>query len=203
MSVLRHSQRITDENVKRIGEAIAVCALKTVIMCGMEVNNLYNGLVSDVKRFNEPGYTLSDGYDLAQTAVYFLCGYIGKTLGDEYGKDKNGNSINIIRACLRAVNSDIQKLNRRTCKTLYIEDINPWEEPVSLDLNAGAGYGGVDEIIRRMNLTDRQYETLSYCMSGNSFGETARLLSSKKSTIWSRMVQIRKKYINKIMTCEA
>lgn len=74
------TQIITKENVLKLGEIIATCAIKAVLHMNNSktLRKLYNGLLQDRFRKNEINHTFSDGYDLAQTAICFLCGYIGK-----------------------------------------------------------------------------------------------------------------------------
>src|SRR5574344_2669936 len=97
--------RITKENVQRLGELIAVRALKTVaVHSDNRMVYLYKGLLRDVYHSDKDvGDTYSDGYDIAQTAICFLCGFIGKTLGDKYGTDKHGNIITVKHACYSKV----------------------------------------------------------------------------------------------------
>lgn len=65
---------ITQDNIQHIGEIIAVATIKTV-MCrsGKNLYWLYDGLIQDCKRSNDVNHTYSDGYDIAQTAMLFLC----------------------------------------------------------------------------------------------------------------------------------
>ncbi|MDD3831748.1 MAG: hypothetical protein PHW00_03740 [Clostridia bacterium] len=80
---------ITAENVKDIGEIIAVSATKKVMaFTGRALDDLYAGLVHDVfdcKPVDEP---YSDGYDLACEAVTYLCGHIGESLDKMIKTDK-------------------------------------------------------------------------------------------------------------------
>ena len=44
---------------------------------------------------NEIDYTVSDGYDCAQTAMCFLYQFMGRTVHEIYGKDRKGKEITI------------------------------------------------------------------------------------------------------------
>ena len=88
---MRDNSVITTENVIHISEIIALCALKTRIKkTGINFDGLYQGLVHDIYRKNDSIELFSDGYDIANTAIVFLCQHIGKRLGntipDRYGK---------------------------------------------------------------------------------------------------------------------
>lgn len=69
---------ISNENVKLMGEMIALQALRTVKKFDMKIaDRLYIGLIKDLYHMNEIDYIVSDGYDVAQTAICF-----GDLLGD-------------------------------------------------------------------------------------------------------------------------
>ena len=64
---------ISAENVKLMGEMIALQALRTVKKFDMKVaDRLYIGLIKDLHHMGEIDYIVSDGYDCAQTAICFL-----------------------------------------------------------------------------------------------------------------------------------
>ena len=73
---------ITADNIKKIGELIALLTIRTV-MCrsGKDLYRLYDGLIKDCNKSNDSLAEYSDGYDIAQTAMLFLCEHIGKRLG--------------------------------------------------------------------------------------------------------------------------
>ena len=62
-----------------MGEMIALQALRTVKKYDMKVaDRLYIGLIKDLHHMNEIDYTVSDGYDVAQTASCFLWQFAGR-----------------------------------------------------------------------------------------------------------------------------
>ncbi|MDR1093356.1 MAG: hypothetical protein LBL66_04330, partial [Clostridiales bacterium] len=75
---------ITAENVRRKGEYTAICAVKGRL--GYEASRFmqetYRNLIRDMDHFDDKGYALTDSYDIAQEAIGFLCGYIGRKLTD-------------------------------------------------------------------------------------------------------------------------
>ena len=143
-------------------------------------------------------FAVSDSYDIAQTAIMFLCGYIGKRLDDkaENGTDKNGNAITIKTACFRAVNRYIMQNRTKTYKTAYIDDLqgNDIAIPFEWDLPTIADYNGVIKTIREMNLTERQDKILSYRLRGKSISEISRKLSVSRQAIIKTIGQIKTKY---------
>lgn len=185
---------ITAENVITTGERIAIKALKTNLSAGgkpetAEKNRdngkpiaggnfnflygLYCGLVADVhNRQNGNPAPFSDGYDIAQTASTFLCGYIGKHLSDtaDNGEtDKDGKPVTILRATFRAVNRYIMGERRREYKRAYVD--NPetgeyYEVPDEWDAPTYTDFKRVKDITNALNLTDRQAEILRYRLRG-------------------------------------
>ena len=62
---------ISDDNVKLMGEMVALQVLRNAIPFDFEVvEKLYKGLVKDLHHLNENRYIISDGYDYAQTAIW-------------------------------------------------------------------------------------------------------------------------------------
>lgn len=79
--VLDNDRVISAENVQRLGEVIALCAIKTIIVRGgKNLHNLYKGLLKDINRANDDMSRYSDGYDIAQEAMLFLCHICAKDL---------------------------------------------------------------------------------------------------------------------------
>lgn len=70
---------ITKENVKSLREKIALFATKNARRFAFgQIDNLYAKLQHDIFYKN----SFSDGYDIAQEAICFLCSYIGHKLGE-------------------------------------------------------------------------------------------------------------------------
>ena len=90
------AEAISNENVKLMGEMIALQALRTVKKFDMKVaDKLYIGLIKDLHHMGEIDYIISDGYDCAQTAMCFLYQFTGRKVSEIYGKDKQGKEITI------------------------------------------------------------------------------------------------------------
>lgn len=77
------NEPISNENVKLMGEMIALQALRTVKKYDMKIaDKLYIGLIKDLHHMNEIDYIVSDGYDVAQTAICFLYQFTGERYND-------------------------------------------------------------------------------------------------------------------------
>ena len=60
---------ISADNVKLMGEMIALQALRTVKKFDLKIaDKLYIGLIKDLHHMNEIDYIVSEGYDCVQTA---------------------------------------------------------------------------------------------------------------------------------------
>ena len=94
------AEPVSADNVKLMGEMIALQALRTVKKYDMKVaDRLYIGLIKDLHHMNEIDYTVSDGYDVAQTASCFLWQFAGRKVSEIYDKDRRGKEITIKLAC--------------------------------------------------------------------------------------------------------
>ena len=192
--------KITKENVQRLGELIAVRALKTVaVHSDNRMVYLYKGLLRDVYHsYKDVNDTYSDGYDIAQTAICFLCGFIGKTLGDAYKINKYGKIVTIKRACYTEVNKHIYRLSKPIYNTISYDNPDTKDPSEEFDGNETKDGSAVEDLISKMNLTEGLKETLNCYMGGMTFVEIAKFLSVNLSTVWHRRIQLQQIYNNKI-----
>lgn len=190
------NETISRNNVKFMGEILALRAVKTVMLhSGNALNRLYHELIRDVFHPLDNGRSFSDGYDVAQTAICFLCEHIGKNLDDTYAINKRGKIITIKHACYTLVNRFIIHKRAEIYATVSIHDLNEHHQPaVPFESDTEQDYTALDETIRKMNLTDQENDTLSCYMSGMGTTETARFLSVSLSAVWHRRTAIQRKY---------
>lgn len=186
---------ITSENIKEMGEMIALCALKHFLPY-RKVEKYYFGLIRDIHRQDDITCNLSDGYDFAQTAICFLCEHMGKTLGDTVtGKYKQ--PVTIRHACYSEVGSMVHlrykdQINTRgEFKSDTIEVPEPFKEDTT-----ELSYKQADNIIKKMKLTEKQKLTLDCYLKGMGVCEISRLLSVATSTIWRSRKILQRKYNN-------
>lgn len=152
---------ITVDNIKKIGELIAVLTIRTV-MCrsGKDLYRLYDGLIKDCNKSNNSLDEYSDGYDIAQTAMLFLCEHIGKRLGDNYTTTR-GNVISIRQACFRFTDRYLDKqFTRHLAHTTAISNIVASSHMTFIDDESNNDYTAVDALIERMHLTQGEYDVL-------------------------------------------
>ena len=186
---------ITADNVLHISERIALRALRTVlsISFNIKLNWLYIGLNNDITHKDRLGYVYSDGYDLVQTAAYFLCGHIGERLDTVCGKNKFGRVITVNTACFNEVNKHVMRLRKES----FI--LAPPDCPEVINLSADLkddeeDFTKVDKLVEDMDLTDDERNVLSCYMAGMGFTEIVSYLSIAASTVWKRRKALQVKY---------
>ena len=187
------SETISFENVQQIGELITLKCLRGY--CAYSRRNfekLYTGYVRDLNRRNYPSHTFSDAYDLAQTAICFLCEFIGKDLTDVY-MVKNGKIITIKHAVYTLVSRHVDRMrrnNRRAC------DIDNYAETLSVEIDyyEEKDYTAVDNTIESLNLKARDRVVLDCYFAGMTCNEIAEFLDIDRVTVWRRRQRAQVKY---------
>lgn len=194
---------ITAENVKTIGERIAIKALKTVYAkSGHDfILRLYNGLIADIN--DKTQKTLSDGYDVASVAQLYLLAYMGKSLNDTTDeKDKDGNPATVLRCCFRAVNRYIMSERQKVYKCVYVDDYNEngerlyYEIPQEWDIDGATDYKTITAIITALKLSVNEKRFLTYRLRGKSLNDIAHIMSVKRDTLNSYAKRIKDKAKN-------
>lgn len=193
--VLDNNRVISAENVQRMGEVIALCAIKTVIVRGgKDLHNLYKGLLHDVNRSENDMSRYSDGYEIAQEAMLFLCQHMGKTLDDVY-YTKTGRRITIKQACFSVADRYLAKnfVCHMLNTTSLNEQIATGHETI-LDDEQKNDYTAVDGLVTKMKLTAVEHETLSILMAGFTMLQIGKILNVNRTTIWRRRMSLQRKY---------
>ena len=186
---------ISAENVQKMGEAIALTCIKTVIVrSGKDLHYLYKGLFRDMNRSKDDLSPFSNAYDIAQEAMLFLCQHIGEKLGDNC-ITKYGKVVSIKSACYRCADNYLQKqYTRHLSNTISLDERITAEPETILDDEQKNNYTVVDELIAKMKLTAIEYETLCAYMAGLTYLEVTRLLNVNRTTIWRRIMSLQRKY---------
>ena len=191
-------EAISAENVKLMGEMIALQALRTHKKFDMKVaDRLYIGLIKDLHHMGEIDYIVSDGYDVAQTAICFLYQFIGKTVHEIYGKDRKGKEITIKLACYREIDSELMRLRRKAEKTDYIDFTDYKALPMDLVNrfeHEQTDYSKYDELVGALQLSALELAILNCYMNGMRQSEVCAELGIGRGTINHRKASIRKRY---------
>ena len=193
--ILDNDKFITAENVQRMGEVVALCCIKTVIACsGKDLHKLYAGLLHDINRSENDMSSYSDGYDIAQEAMLFLCQHMGKRLDDIY-VTKTGRKITIKQACFRYTDRYLDKQYVHHMNYTVSLDEKITIEPETIHDEQKNDYIAIDGLISKMKLTAVENETLSILMAGFTMLQIGKILNVNRTTIWRRQNSIRKKYL--------
>ena len=196
------AEPISNENVKLMGEMIALQALHTVKKYDMKVaDRLYIGLIKDMHHMREIDYIVSDGYDVAQTAICFLCQYAGRKASEICGKDRKGKEITIKLACYREVDHFINLLrNRPDRRGTVVESIDFTDykalpmDPVNCFEQEQTDYSKYDTLVEALNLTELELAILNCYMNGMVQSEVCTELGIGRGTIRHRKISIQKRY---------
>ena len=192
------AEAISSDNVKLMGEMIALQALRTVIKHDFKVaDELYTGLIKDLHHMNEAGYIISEGYDCAQRAICFLWQYAGRNVHELYGKDRRGGAITIKLACYREVGRYITGLRRKSAHVEY-SDFTEHEE---LTIEPAYCFGEeeqecckADAIVSAMKLTETELAVLRCYVNGMVQSEVMAELGIGRGAVNNKKANIRKKY---------
>ena len=197
------AEPISAENVKLMGEMIALQALRTVKKFDMKVaDRLYIGLIKDLHHMSEIDYIVSDGYDVAQTAICFLYQYTGRKASEICGKDKHGKEITIKLACYRDVDRFIDGLRNRSDRhgaIDYIDFTNYKALPmdfVDCFEQEQTNYTKYDELVEALQLSALEIAILNCYMNGMRQAEVCAELGIGRGTINHRKASIRQRYYN-------
>ena len=196
------AEPISAENVKLMGEMIALQALRTVKKFDMKVaDRLYIGLIKDLHHMAEIDYIVSDGYDVAQTAICFLYQFVGRTVHEIYGKDRKGKEITIKLACYREVDCFINLLrNRPDRRGTVVESIDFTDykalpmDPVNCFEHEQTDYTKYDELVGALQLSALELAILNCYMNGMVQSEVCAELGIGRGRINSRKASIRQRY---------
>ena len=197
------NEPISNENVKLMGEMIALQALRTVKKYDMKIaDKLYIGLIKDLHHMNEIDYIVSDGYDVAQTAICFLYQFVDHTANEIYGKDRKGKEITIKLACYREVDRFIDSLRNRSDRRGPVEYIDFTDykalpmDPVNCFEQEQTDYSKYDELVGALQLSALELAILNCYINGMRQAEVCAELGIGRGKINSRKASIRQRYYN-------
>ena len=188
------SEIISFENVQQMGEMIALKTLRgRYAYARYALEWLYVGLVKDLNRDNDSHHVFSDAYDLVQTAVCFLCEFVGKKLTDVY-MVKNGKVITIKYATYSLVGRHIDRMRRHIARHCDLENTEAQNISVEIDYYEEKDYTEVDNKIKILNLKPRDRAVLDCYMAGMTCNEIAEFLDIDRVTVWRRRQRAQVKY---------
>ena len=192
---IREDVVITVDNIKELGEKIALWGLKVKNnLNDKRLDNLFYGLIKDVYEPLGQKETYSDGYDIAQEVILFLCNHIGKKLGD-LEPDYKGKKASIKTLAMRVVFTYLDKILRKDnkCKP-YRASLK--YKTVEMNYKEEDNYTKVDFVLEKLNLSEGEQQVLDIYMSGYGTYEMCRFYNMNISTLYTRRRNIRKRFNN-------
>ena len=186
---------ITVDNIKEVGEKIALWGLKVKNnLNDRRLDNLFYGLIKDVHEPLGDKEIYSDGYDIAQEVILFLCNHIGKRLGD-LELDLKGKLVSIKTLAMRVVFTYLDKiLNNENRNKPYKASLK--YETIDLGYKEKEDYSRVDKVLEKLNLSEGEQQVLDIYMSGYGTYEMCRFYNMKVNTLYTRRRNIRKRFKN-------
>ena len=192
------SKPISGENVKLMGEMIDLQSLRTSKKFDWQVaDKYYIGLIKDLHHMGEIDYIVSDGYDIAQTAICCLCQFKGKKISDIYGKDQRGIEITIKLACYRELDNILRRYRRNAQRTDEIDftDYKAFPmDPVNYYEYEQTNYDKYDELVETLRLSELELAILNCSMQGMHQTAVCAELGIGRGTIYHRKTSIRRRY---------
>ena len=196
------AEPISNENVKLMGEMIALQTLRTLKKYDWKIaDKMYIGLIKDLHHMSEIDYIVSDGYDVAQTAICFLYQFVGRKVSEIYGKDRKGKELTIKLACYREVDRFIDSLRNRTDRRgTIVESIDFTDykalpmDPVNCFEHEQTDYTKYDELVGALQLSVLELAILNCYMNGMVQSEVCAELGIGRGRINSRKASIRRRY---------
>ena len=188
------SENISFHNVQQIAEMITLKTLRgRYAYARHALEWLYVGFIKDLNRSNDSSHVFSDAYDLVQTAICFLCEFIGKSLNDVY-KVKNDKVITIKHATYMLVGRNIDRMQRHIARHCNLENTEALNISVEIDAYEEKDYTDVDNKIELLNLKPRDRTVLDCYMAGMTCNEIAEFLDIDRITVWRRRQRAQVKY---------
>ena len=163
-------------------------------------DKLYIGLIKDLHHMSEIDYIVSDGYDVAQTAICFLYQFAGRKVSETCGKDRKGKEISIKLACYREVDRFIDSLRNRSDRHGAIEYIDFTDykalpmDPVNCFEQEQTDYAKYDELVGALQLSALELAILNCYMNGMRQAEVCAELGIGRGKINSRKASIKRRY---------
>ena len=169
---------ITQENILDLGKAIALKAVKGSLRyayCNLDY--LHKDIINDLYHHN-PMDNYSDGFDIVQETVCFLCHFIGHKLGEMCC------DMTIRLACFKKMYAYIRKQIKINSNEIDDEVLPYIPTPETID--EPTDYSKAKEIVRAVTSTQLERQILSYFYYGVTVNNIAEFLDISTDKIYKR-----------------
>ena len=189
---------ITEDNLMSIGQKITYCSFRCIERYHYINLSYYSkGMYKSVMHFNEPNETLSDGYEIMQECMLYLCKYLGRKLGDICKYDRHGEPVTILRDCSRFTTNYILHFLKLNENIVELEDgkKKPYHEVSDATEES---YDRVEAIIEKLELTEKQRMVLDRYINNDRLTDIATELNISCSQVCNTRNSIKKRYLKRI-----
>ena len=195
-SILR--QPISEENITSISELIVLRAIKTHCGYNHRFDKLYKGLLCDMFDKKLDTFTFSDAYELVQDVNLFLLSHVGRLVDEVLYYDKKGFPITICKACYKIVDHYAWIQTRDSKIYCELDEAIEYNTVPEVLYNTEEAYDNVENLIKAMQLSTAEEETLRLLYNGVGAYKIAEQLNLRFQTIYLRRKRIREKYLKSI-----
>ena len=169
---------ITQENILDLGKAIALKAVKGSLRYAYgNIDYLHKDIINDLYHHSIMD-NYSDGFDIVQETVCYLCNFIGRKLGDCY------NGMTIRFTCFKTIYAFIRKQIKVNNNEVDDEVLPYIPTPESMD--EPTDYSKAKEIVKTVTTTTLERQILSYFYYGASVNNIAEFLDISTDKIYKR-----------------
>ena len=170
---------ITQENILDLGKAIALKAVKGSLRYAYgNLDYLHKDIIYDLYHHNTMD-NYSDGFDIVQETVCFLCHFIGRKLGEMCC------DMTIRLACFKAMYAYIRKQIKVNNNEVDDEILPYIPTPETMDKEP-KDYSKAKEIIKTVTSNSLEKQILSYLYSGATVNNTAEFLNISTDKVYKR-----------------
>ena len=169
---------ITQENILDLGKAIALKAVKGSLRYAYgNIDYLHKDIINDLYHHSIMD-NYSDGFDIVQETVCFLCNFIGYKLGNSY------NGMTIRFACFKTIYAFIRK-QIKVNNNEVDDEVLPYI-PTPENMDEPIDYSKAKEIVRTVTSTQLERQILSYFYYGVTVNNIAEFLDISTDKIYKR-----------------
>ena len=188
-------EKISFENVNRISELIVLRAIRTHCGYDHKFDKLYKGLLRDIFNRRTEQDTFSDAYDLVQDVNIFLLSHIGRQVDEVLYFDKKGFPITICKACYKIVDHYAWIQTRDSKIYCELDEAIEYNTVPEVYYDTEEAYENVEKLIKAMDLSSGEEETLRLLYNKVGAKEIAEKLDLCFQTVYLRKNRIKKKYL--------
>jgi DNA-directed RNA polymerase specialized sigma24 family protein len=186
---------ISETNVNRISELIVLRAIRTHCGYDRKYDKLYKGLLSDMFKSSSKEHSFSDAYDLVQDVNIFLLSYLGRQVDEVLYFDKKGFPITICKACYKIVDHYAWIQTRDSKIYCELDEAIEYNTIPEVFYDTEEAYENVENLIKAMELSSGEEDTLRLLYNGISSHEIAAKLDICFQTVYLRRKRMQNKYL--------